>query len=294
MANIITLLLRNQRRFPNRIWLILFLLTVGFTSGLQYAQAITPQNLLPFEQPASARPQTGKTAQQSAPQNAPPELKNLLTQIDAAASIGDVKKVIEFYSPNFTHGDGLNRQTLEKALIELWKRHPQLKYTTQLQSWKSEGNGIIAETVTNITGLPSSNSNNLALNATIKSRQRVTGGKIVRQDILSERTLLTSGSKPPQVDVKLPQQVKVGQQYNFDAIVQEPLGDDFILGTALEEPIQADKYLNPTPVDLKLLTSGGIFKVGRAPSTPGSHWISAVILRGNGMTMVTQRLQVVK
>ncbi|OUL20858.1 hypothetical protein [Nostoc sp. 106C] len=289
MTNIINLLLRRHRKFPTSIWLILSILTFGIATTWQCTQASTTQQSLHTSKPSSERLAAEKIAQ-----NAPPELANLLTQIDTAASLGDVKKVIEFYSPNFVHGDGLNRQTLEKALIDLWKRYPKLKYTTQLQSWQSEGNAIVAETVTNITGLPSANSNNLALNATIKSRQRISGAKILRQDILSERTLLTSGSKPPQVDVKLPQQVKVGQQYNFDAIVQEPLGDDFLLGTAIEEPIQADKYLNPTPVDLELLTSGGLFKVGRAPSTPGNQWISAVILRGNGMTMVTQRLQVVK
>jgi hypothetical protein len=217
-----------------------------------------------------------------------------LTKIDAAASQQNIKSVLEFYSPSFIHGDGLNRQTLEKSLVSFWQRYPNLKYSTKLLSAKSEGNAIIAETETQITGLPSGNSNNLALNATIKSRQRVVDGKIARQDILAERTQLTSGTKPPQIDIKLPQQVKVGQKYNFDAIVKEPLGEDFLLGTALEEPIQADKYLNPTSVDLELLTAGGLFKVGQAPSLPGSQWVSAVILRGNGMTMVTQRLEVVK
>ena len=289
MTNIITLLMKRHRKFTASIWLILSILTLGIATTWECSQASTPRQLL-----NSGKPLSKSLAARKIAQNAPPQLTNLLTQIDAAANQGDVKKVIEFYSPNFVHGDGLNRQTLEKALIDLWKRYPKLRYTTQLQSWQSEGNAIVAETVTNITGLPSANSNNLALNATIKSRQRITGGKIVRQDILSERTLLTSGSKPPQVDVKLPQQVKVGQQYHFDAIVQEPLGDDFILGTAIEEPVQADKYLAPSSVDLELLNSGGLFKVGRAPSTPGSHWLSAVILRGDGMTMVTQRLQVVK
>jgi len=281
MTNI---LVRRQQRFPANIWLILFLLTFGLSSSWQRAQANTPQQLAP----------TGELAQRSTSPNAPPELKNLLTQIDAAASKGDVKGVMQFYSPNFVHGDGLNYQALEKALTSLWQRYPNLRYSTQVRSWKSEGNAIVAETVTNITGLPSANSNNMALNASITSRQRLTGAKIVRQDILAERTLLTSGSKPPQIDLKLPQQVKVGQKYNFDAIVKEPLGEDFLLGTALEEPIQPDKYLNATTVNLELLTSGGLFKVGQAPTTPGSQWVSAVILRGDGMTMVTQRLQVVK
>ncbi|MEH2059185.1 MAG: nuclear transport factor 2 family protein [Nostoc sp.] len=277
MTNIITALVSRQLRLSTSIGLISFLLTLGLTSGWQRTQATIPQQL----------------AQAGTAQNAPADLKNLLTQVDAAANRGDVKGVLQFYSPNFTHGDGLNLQTLEKSLVSLWQRYPKLQYSTKLLSSKSEGDGIIAETETKITGLPSSNSNNLALNATIKSRQRIVGGKIVRQDVLSERTLLTSGSKPPQIDIKLPEQVKVGQKYNFDAIVQEPLGDDFLLGTALEEPIQADKFLNPTPVDLELLTSGGLFKTAQAPSTPGSQWVSAVILRGNGMTMITQRLQVV-
>lgn len=278
MTNIITALVRRQLRFPASMWLVSFLLTLGLTSGWQRTQAATPQQL----------------AQATTAQNAPANLTNLLTQVDAAASRGDVKGVLQFYSPNFTHGDGLNLQTLEKSLISLWQRYPKLQYSTKLLSSKPEGSAIIAETETKITGLPSGNSNNSALNATIKSRQRIEGAKIVRQDILSERTLITSGSKPPQIDIKLPEQVKVGQKYNFDAIVQEPIGDDFLLGTALEEPIQPDKFLNPTPVDLQLLTSGGLFKTAQAPSTPGSQWVSAVILRGNGMTMITQRLQVVK
>ncbi|MBW4426391.1 MAG: nuclear transport factor 2 family protein [Nostoc desertorum CM1-VF14] len=278
MTNIINTLMKRQLRFPASIWLVSFLLTIGLTSGWQRTQAATPQQL----------------AQAGIAQNAPADLKNLLTQVDAAASRGDVKGVLQFYSPNFAHGDGLNLQTLEKSLISLWQRYPKLQYSTKLLSSKPEGNAIIAETETTITGLPSGNSNNSALNATIKSRQRIIGGKIVRQDILSERTQLTSGTKPPQIDFKLPEQVQVGQKYNFDAIVQEPLGDDFLLGTALEEAIKPDNFLNPTSVDLQLLTSGGLFKTAQAPSTPGSRWVSAVILRGNGMTMVTQRLQVVK
>ncbi|MEA5624673.1 nuclear transport factor 2 family protein [Nostoc sp. UHCC 0251] len=278
MTTIITALVKRQLRFPASICLVSFLLTLGLTSGWQRTQAATPQQLV----------------QAGTAQNAPADLRNLLTQVDTAASLGDVKGVLQFYSPNFIHGDGLNLQTLEKSLTSLWQRYPKLQYSTKLLSSKPEGNAIIAETETKITGLPSANSNNSALNATIKSRQRIVGGKIVRQDILSERTQLTSGSKPPQIDMKLPEQVQVGQKYNFDAIVQEPLGDDFLLGAALEEPIKPDKFLNPTSVDLQLLTSGGLFKTGQAPSTPGSQWVSAVILRGNGMTMVTQRLQVVK
>lgn len=274
MSNFTTLLLRHVPK-PNS-FLILLCLTIGLVN-VDQAQAKTPQQL----------------AQTNTTTTVPADLRNLLAQVDAAASQRNAKGVLQFYANNFTHGDGLNLQTMEKALISLWQRYPQLKYNTQVQSWKSEGNAIIADTVTTITGSPSPKSNNLAMNASITSRQRIVGGKIVRQDIISERTQLTSGNKPPQIELKLPAQVKVGQQYNFDAIVQEPLGEDYLLGAALDEPIQASKYLNPTPVELELLTSGGLFKEGRAPATPGSQWVSAVIMRGDGMTMITQRMQVV-
>ncbi|MDJ0795579.1 MAG: nuclear transport factor 2 family protein [Calothrix sp. MO_167.B12] len=269
MSNFITLLLKYPSRLLMNRWLLFFLVTFGLVS-------------------------LGKPALAKTPDSAPPQLKNLLSQIDLAASKGDIKGVMQFYSPVFTHTDGLNRQTMEQALSRFWQKYPKLRYSTSLQSWKSEGNSIIAETVTKITGLPSANENNLALNATIRSRQRLTGNKITRQEVLSERTKITSGIKPPQVDVKLPQQVKVGQQYTFDAIVQEPLGEDFILGKAMEETIQPNKYLNPSNVELELLRAGGLFKIGRAPSTPGNQWISAVILRGEGMTMITQRMRIVK
>ena len=310
MTHITSLLLKHQQKFPHSLGLILPLVILGVTSHWQPVQAKTPGQVQPIsaavkESQMSLRQRlrqslTGNSvsqtmpARQTFPSDTPSELKNLLTQMDAAASQGDIKGVMQLYNPNFTHGDGLNPQTLEKSLMALWQRYPQLRYSTRLQSWQAEGDAIVAETITNITGLPSANSNNLALNATITSRQRIQGGKIVHQEILSERSLLTSGNQPPQIDINLPQQVRVGQQYSFDAIVQEPLGDDFLLGTAIEEPVQVSQYLNPTSVELELLTSGGLFKVGRAPSTPGNRWVSAVILRGGGMTMVTQRLQVVR
>jgi len=43
-----------------------------------------------------------------------------------------------------------------------------LKYQTQLQSWKNDGQAIVAETITNITGTQLQDTRNLTLNATAK------------------------------------------------------------------------------------------------------------------------------
>ncbi|WP_421656402.1 nuclear transport factor 2 family protein [Leptothermofonsia sp. ETS-13] len=226
------------------------------------------------------------------PQSAPAELSNLVTQIDAAANKHDVQAVLQYYSPNFTHSDGLTRQTLERALTQLWKRYPDLRYQTQITSWTTDGKGVVAETTTQITGTQKVGDREWKINSTLKSQQRFEAQKIVQQEILAEKTALTSGSNPPNVILNLPEQVKVGQSFNFDAIVQEPLGNDLLLGAALEEPIKPDGFVNPTTAELELLNAGGIFKVGRAPLNGESRWISAVLVRHDGMTLITRRLKV--
>jgi hypothetical protein len=235
----------------------------------------------------------GNPALAASPDTAPPELNNALAQIDAAANRRDVQGVMQFYSPNFTNSDGLNRQNMEKALAQLWQRYTQLQYRTSLESWERDRTGaIVALTVTQITGTQAIDGRDWTFNSTIRARQRLESQKIVQQDILAERTQLTSGEKPPTVELKLPDRVRAGQEFTFDAIVREPLGDDVLVGSALQESISPQGYLNSTQVQLEPLAAGGLFKQGRAPNTAGRYWISAVLVRADGMTILTQRLQV--
>ena len=92
-------------------------------------------------------------ARAATPETAPPQLKQALTQIDAAANRKNVQGVIQFYSPNFTHSDGLNRRSLEQALTQFWAQYPNLTYRTELKSWQPDGQGIRAETITYISGM---------------------------------------------------------------------------------------------------------------------------------------------
>lgn len=224
--------------------------------------------------------------------SAPAELLASLRQIDAAASRENLEGVLQFYSPNFRHSDGLTRQSWGQALSAFWKQYDQLKYQTKIQSWQRQGNGWVAETVTQITGTQKQPNRTLQLNTTLTARQRMVGQQIVSQDILSEKTQITAGTNPPDVEFNLPQQVNVGGTYSFDAIVKEPLGSSMLLGAALEESVTARSYLQTSPVKLEVLPAGGLFKVGQAPQRPVDQWISAVLIRSNGMTIISQRLKV--
>jgi hypothetical protein len=227
------------------------------------------------------------------PASAPPQLTEVLKRIDAAAGSRDLPQVMQFYAPNFSNSDGLNRQGLEQFLARLWKDYAQLSYRTELVSWQQDGTTIVAETITRIDGVQKTEGREFRLKAVLRSQQRINDRRIIQQAILAEQTQILSGANPPTVIVKLPEQVAVGQQYSFDAIVQEPLGGDFLLGAVVDEAVKSDRYFSPAPTELEPLAAGGIFKIGRAPLTKDDRWISAILIRQGGITLVTQRLRIV-
>lgn len=236
----------------------------------------------------------GHIVRAESPATAPQELKQVLSQLEAAANSQDIEKLMQFYSPNFTNSDGLKYNYLAEALKKTWERYPQLTYKTELKSWEKVGNELVAETITYIQGNNNTGDKSRKLNSTIRSRQYFQGQKLVRQEILAEKTQLMSGNTPPEVTVNIPEKVRVGQQFDFDVIVKEPLNKDILLGTAIEEEVKGETYLNPTTLELDMLPGGGIFKIAKAPLLPENIWLSAVLVRGDGMTLVTQRVRVEK
>ncbi len=257
-------------RFKSVNWSIAFCLSLGMTLGIT--------SHLKAAEPASA----------------PASLKNLINQIDSAANQQNIEQIKQFYSPNFTNNDGLNFTTLEKSLQDLWQRYPDLKYTTELISWQKEGDSIIAKTKTQIEGTGKFQDMQSTLRGSILSQQTIQGDKLVRQQILNEKITLTSGQKPPEVDIKLPEVVRPGQEFDFDVILKDPLGNKLFAGAALNQVINGENYLAPADLELELLQAGGLFKRAKAPVKPGDRWLSGVVIGYDGMVWVTQRLRIEK
>lgn len=226
------------------------------------------------------------------PATAPPELTETISEIEAAANDKDLEELLEYYSSDFTNTDGLTTETLAQALEQMWENFSELEYNTELESWSTEGDRLVAETTTTITGTKNSRGRSARLNSTIKSRQYFADRKLVRQEILSEQSQLSSGENPPQVDIVAPTTVEVGEKYNFDLVVNEPLGDKVLLGAVSEEKTASDLYLNPTALELEPLPAGGIYKLATAPLLPDSNWLSAILVRGDGITTVVHRVKV--
>lgn len=100
----------------------------------------------------SAASDAVQDAQVDAAPTAPPALTEKLAQVDMAANQQDLSKLIGFYSPNFTSGDGLNRKALQQVIAKFWQDYQDLAYTTELIAWEKTAQGYVVETKTTITG----------------------------------------------------------------------------------------------------------------------------------------------
>lgn len=230
-------------------------------------------------------------AQAAPPETAPAALVNTLEQIESASNSQDINEVMAFYAEEFTNNDGFGYDTLATTLPQLWERYHELNYRVELQSWEEVDGGYVAETVTYIDGVQTT-PRRLTLESVIRSRQQFAGDKIISQEILSERNQLSSDTTSPEVVVILPERVEPSESYGFDVIVQEPLGERYLLGAALDEGTTAEDFFTPRPIDLELLSAGGLFKLGDAPTTPDNVWVSGLLIREDGLIVITRRLRV--
>ncbi len=233
----------------------------------------------------------GLTAQAASPETAPIALVNALDQIESASNEQDIEGVMALYADGFTNNDGFSYETLKATLPQLWERYDTLTYRVELQSWEEANGGYVAETVTYIDGIQTT-PRRLTLESVIHSRQQFIGNRITSQEVLSERNQLSSDATPPEVVVILPERVEPGDSYGFDAIVQEPLGERYLLGAALDEGTTAADFFIPRPLDLELLSAGGLFKLADAPTVADNLWVSGLLIRDDGLILITRRLRV--
>jgi hypothetical protein len=223
----------------------------------------------------------------------PAMVVELVGKVDRAANAKQISGLSENFASGYTV-DGMSLSEWQKSVSTFWKRYPNLRYSTTIKSWKPEANGGWVETLTQIDGSGVQNGKPVKLTAQIQSRQRIVNGKIAQQEIISERIVSTSGTKPPTVDLRIPDKVKANADYTIEAIVQEPLGNDVIMGMVTERAVNGSAYNRSEVLNLELLSTGGLFKDAKAPSKSGDYWLSVTFVRPDGMTSVTRRMHVLR
>lgn len=222
----------------------------------------------------------------------PREIKEAISNIEKAANRQDIAGLTSHYSDDFTNSDGLDRKTFSEALKQIWQQYPVIKYTTEIKSWDRVGDRLVVVTETTIEGNRKDKNREFRLVSKIRSRQYFVDRKIVKQEILAERTQLKTGNNPPELIINLPEKVRVNQKFHFDAIVTEPLGDELLLGSVSQQQVSSALYFQPTNLELESLPAGGIFKIVEAPAIANKTIYSVIIARSDGITIVTQRVTV--
>ena len=230
-------------------------------------------------------------ARAASPESAPEAVIETIDRLEAAANDRDLDAVIDVYASNFVHDDGFNRRELGSAIAQFWNRYDTLTYNIELLDWEATDTGYTTETEVTIAG-QTADDRPYQLESVMRSRQTFVNDRLVHQTTLEEVSTLSAGSAPPTVRIQLPDGVAPGDRFGFDAIVLEPLGDNFLLGGALEESVDLAIDRDPTFIELQPLSAGGLFKTGTVPNEVNDLWISGAIVRKDGITIVTQRLPV--
>ena len=118
----------------------------------------------------------------------------------------------------------------------------------------------------------------------------ILNGKIDEGTIKNLFTTIRNDNNKIDISFKIPDKVLTGSKYDIDIILNKPLEEVIIAGAI--KPHQVDSFFEQE-ILLEPLTSGGIFKMTRAPSKSGIQIWSGIIAHPNGMISFTKSIDIV-
>ena len=118
----------------------------------------------------------------------------------------------------------------------------------------------------------------------------ILNGKIYEGTIKNLFTTIRNDNNKIDISFKIPDKVLTGSKYDIDIILNKPLEEVIIAGAI--KPHQVDSFFEQE-ILLEPLTSGGIFKMTRAPSKPETQIWSGIIAHPKGMITFTKSINIV-
>jgi len=118
----------------------------------------------------------------------------------------------------------------------------------------------------------------------------VLNGKIDEATIKNLFTTIRNDDKKIDISFKIPDRVLTGSKYDIDIILNKPLEEVIIAGAI--KPHQVNSFFEQE-ILLEPLSSGGIFKMTRAPSKPGIQIWSGIIAHPEGIITFTKSIDIV-
>ena len=118
----------------------------------------------------------------------------------------------------------------------------------------------------------------------------IVNGKIDEGIINNLFTTIRNDENKIDISFKIPDKVLTGSTYDIDIILNKPLEEVIIAGAI--KPHQVNSYFEQE-ISLEPLSSGGVFKMTRAPSKPGIQIWSGIIVHPDGIITFTKSVEIV-
>ena len=110
--------------------------------------------------------------------------------------------------------------------------------------------------------------------------------------IINDKSILKSDNNPLIVSINAPDQVLTGERYEINLIIEKPI-ENYLIASGMITLTNKDSIkVSQQYFDIKPNNSGGLFKYVKAPLSPGSQTISAIITHPKGIYSFTKKINV--
>ena len=193
---------------------------------------------------------------------------------------------------NLNFIDKLFEDKEKERIIKKYKKivyeFPNLKWKIINTSAKNSNNKIIN---INLIGSKVINDKTYYLTSNFDYLFSLKNGKFKDPQIKNHLTIIRNDNQELDIDIFIPDQVLTGSNYDLDIVINNPLNGAIIAGT-IDEYQEANLIKKET--NLIPLASGGLFKVTRAPSKPGTQIWTGLIAHPKGFISFTKSVDILE
>ena len=206
---------------------------------------------------------------------------DLSKNLERALNIQD----LEFVKDSFIYEEGLK---IHKQFSKIIKEFPDSKWKIiRLNHDKSDKEIFKIEVV----GKKNVEGDIYVLQSNFNYLFSLFNGKINKGTIKQLFTIIRNDEKKIDITFKIPDKVLTGSKYDIDIILNEPLDKVIVAGGIKMHEIES---FFEQEIALDPLVSGGIFKMTRAPSKPGTQIWSGIIAHPDGIITFTKSIEIVE
>ena len=194
------------------------------------------------------------------------------------------KRDLEFIRKNFRNDEN---QNIPKQFSKIVNDFPDSKWNIKRLTSNSPNKQILR---IKVSGEKIVNEEIHKLESNFDYVFSILNGKVDEGTIINLFTTIRNDNNKIDISFKIPDKVLTGSKYDIDIILNKPLEEVIIAGAI--KPHQVDSFFEQE-ILLEPLTSGGIFKMTRAPSEPGMQIWSGIIAHPSGMITFTKSIEIV-